>query len=127
VLSLTPVFVLSLLGVVPLCLTRRYGFRFLALATAGLTVVVFAFYLTRPIIDRNYGGMTCGPRWFFWLYPAWLIWMIPALERAGTRWWGVAIGLLLLIVSTASSLDAWENPWVQPWLYDWMSARGWNV
>ena len=127
VLSLTPVFLLSLLGILPLCVVRRYGFRFLGLATLALTVVVFAFYMTRETIDRNYGGMTSGLRWVFWLYPFWLIWMIPPLEWASRRLFLILLCILLLAISVASACNAIDNPWVHPWLYEWMAARGYEV
>ncbi len=126
-LSLTPIFLLSLLGVLPLCFVRRNGFRFLGLATLALTVVVFAFYMTREEMDRNYGGMTSGLRWVFWLYPLWLIWMIPTLEWASRRFVLMLMCLILLAISVASACYAIDNPWVHPWLYEWMAARGYEV
>ncbi len=127
VLSLTPIFLLSLLGVLPLCFQSRYGVKFLSLATLALTVVVFVFYLTRTELDRNYGGMTSGLRWMFWLYPFWLIWMIPALEVASRRrlFWFLAV--VLLAISVASAHYSTANPWVHPWLYEWMLANGYVV
>lgn len=127
VLSLSPVFLLSLLGILPLCFSSRYRIQFLSLATLALTVVVFAFYFFRDQPERSYGGMTSGLRWMFWLYPIWLVWMIPPLERA-SRYrllWLLAIGLLM--ISTASALYSMDNPWVHPWLYEWLQANGGGV
>ena len=47
--------------------------RTLALTTALITLIVLAFYLSRPIHDRNYGGGTCCLRWLVWLTPLWLL------------------------------------------------------
>jgi hypothetical protein len=126
VLSLTPIFLLSLLGIFPLCFNSRYGIKFLSLATLGLTVVVFAFYVMREH-ERNYGGMTSGLRWMFWLYPIWLIWMIPPLELASRRKILWLFAILLLAFSVASAQYSAANPWVHPWLYEWMLANGYVV
>ena len=45
----------------------------------ALTAVGLTFYLSRPMIDRNYGGVSCGFRWMFWLTPLWLLALVPAL------------------------------------------------
>jgi hypothetical protein len=127
VVSLTPVFVLSLLGIAPLCFGRRFGFRLIAFASLGVTLAVFYFYATRPEIDRNYGGMTSALRWVFWLYPFWLIWMVPALERAGRRAMGVLCCAVLLALSVASAGYVAGNPWVLPWLSECFSRWGFPV
>jgi hypothetical protein len=127
VLSLTPIFLLSLFGVLPLCLRNNIPVRLVAMAGLAITIVVFAFYVTRPAIDRNYGGMTSGLRWVFWLYPFWLMWMVPAVERAFRRKW-LSIGVcFLLLLSIASAQFSADNPWVHPWLYQWMVEFGLKV
>ncbi len=119
VLSLTPVFLFSLLGVVPLILTSRYRIRLIAFATLALTIIVFAFYVRQPVYDRNYGGMTSGLRWVFWLYPYWLVWMIPALDALFRSRIVRGLALLLLAASVVSASMAAANPWSHPWLYQW--------
>lgn len=121
VLSLSPVFLLSAIGVFQLCATKRYRVQFLSFASLALTIVVFAFYVTRPEMDRNYGGMTSGLRWVFWLYPIWFLWMIPALEFASRHRVFWFLSVLLLAVSVASAQYSAENPWVHPWLYQLLS------
>jgi hypothetical protein len=124
VLSLTPIFVLSVLGVIPICFNGRYRFRFIGLMTLALTVVVFAFYVRLDGADRNYGGMTSGLRWMFWLYPFWLVWMVPVLEWSSRRTILLLVCVLLLAASVASAAYSFENPWVHPWLYEVLKNRG---
>lgn len=126
-LSLTPIFLLSLFGVIPLCISKRRDAQWFALAGIAISIVVVAFYVRRSEIDRNYGGMTSGLRWVFWLYPFWLAWMTPVLETANRRrvvWW---LACLLLVLSVASAQYSADNPWVHPWLYEWMSLYGYEV
>jgi hypothetical protein len=135
--SLTPVFLLTVAGIVYL-LTRRgspptpgeeppgRGLRAPALLTLFAAVVVIGFYvLWLPDVNHNYGGWTCGPRWLIWLTPLFLVTMLPAADWLAGRRWGRALGLLLLGVSVLSaSYPAW-NPWTHPWIYNWMEGRGW--
>jgi hypothetical protein len=124
VLSLSPVFLLSLLGIPLLVVSQRYAIRLIAWGTLATTVVVFVFYVTRPAIDRNYGGMTSGLRWVFWLYPLWLMWMIPAVDFAVNRRLFRGIVLVLLAASVISAAMAADNPWTHPWLYQVLGSWG---
>ncbi len=118
--SLTPIWLLSIFGVLAMCVSPRYKLRLLALLIIAVSAVVVSFYVTRPIEDRNYGGWTCGPRWLFWLIPLWLTAMIPALDSISESRFMRAVALLLLGISIASAFYAWANPWVHPWLYQWL-------
>ncbi len=118
VFSLTPVWILSLIGIFPLCVSRRYGLRLIGLAILAISITVIAFYIMRPIEDRNYGGWCCGPRWLFWLAPLWLVSMIPVLDAISKSPIWRAIATLLLILSIGSAFYAWTNPWVHPWIYE---------
>jgi hypothetical protein len=124
ILSLTPVWLLSLFGIC--LLARRDRQPALALLVASLTVVVLVFYVfLRPVGDRNYGGMTSGLRWMYWFIPLWLLAMQPAVDTlAKHRIWR-AIATLLLLASTASASYSLMNPWVHPWLYEYLGALGW--
>ena len=62
VFSLTPVWFLSIFGMLTLCVSRRYRLRLLAMAIVAISIIVIAFYVTRPIEDRNYGGWCCGAK-----------------------------------------------------------------
>ena len=120
VFSLTPVWLLSAAGLV---LWLRRGDRFAQVAAAGIllmSIVCLAFYIGRPLADRNYGGMTSGFRWMFWFAPLWLWGMLPAVDGLSRRPLGRAAALVLLAFSAlAASYPTW-NPWIQPWLYSWM-------
>ena len=118
VFSLTPIWLLSMLGAVKLLRNSDRRLQLFGLMVLGLTVLVLAFYIMRPLGDRNYGGNTCGPRWMFWLIPMWLCTLFPALESVEDRPWGRRLALLLLLLSAVSvSFPTW-NPWVHPWLYE---------
>jgi hypothetical protein len=93
--------------------------------TLLISAVVIAFYLTRPQIDRNYGGTTCCLRWLVWLTPLWLITLLPAADKLGCCFWGRAIGIALLIVSVFSAAYPADNPWSHPWIFDYWTAMGW--
>lgn len=126
VFSLTPVWLLSMIGCV-FWLARKNEprLRFLASATLALTFLFFVFYLTRDEGDRNYGGMTCGLRWFFPLIPFWLPAMIPVLDMMEKKRVLRGIAMILLVWSIASACYALWNPWSHPWLYNALLYFGW--
>ncbi len=125
VLSLTPVWWLSLIGAAIWLVRGDWTRRWVALAVAALSIVCVAFYLSRDLIDRNYGGTTSGFRWLFWLAPLWLLVMVPAVDTASHRRWQRIVCLLLLGLSAMSvSYPTW-NPWTHPWLWDLSHWLGW--
>jgi hypothetical protein len=97
----------------------------LAAIVIGVTLVCLVFYLTRPLIDRNYGGVSCGFRWMFWFIPLWLICLVPAADWLLARRWGRVTAILLLAVSVFSATYATANPWSHPWLWQWGEFAGW--
>lgn len=121
--SLTPVYFLCFAGIFCSLFKRkerpvycRYAWMVL-----GLTLLFFVFYLTRDQGDRNYGGMTCGLRWFFPLIPLWIPFMLPVLDRmAGSRT-GRGLALILFFFSVMSVFYPVYNPWSHPWFYHLMS------
>ena len=118
IFSLTPVWLLSLWGTGIWLASKSAGRREIALLVACLTLVCLAFYLSRPLSMRNYGGVTSGFRWMFWFAPMWLLTLLPAVDRMARVRWARAIALLLLAVSVVSvSYPTW-NPWTHPWIYD---------
>jgi hypothetical protein len=119
VFLLTPLWLLAIPGSVMLVRNRGYRMFLPALGILGITVVVIAFYVLRPLEDRNYGGVCSTPRWLLWLSPLWLTAMIPLLDAMASRWWARALGLALLAASIASAFFPWTNPWVQPWTWQW--------
>ena len=118
IFSLTPVWMLSVLGLFLWCRHGDSRQRWLAIGIALLTVVCLVFYIAlRPQVDRNYGGFCCGLRWMFWFIPLWLTAMLPAADwfsRTRTR---QAVAATLLAISTFSASYPTWNPWTHPWLY----------
>jgi hypothetical protein len=127
IFSLTPVWALSVLGLGVSLLRGTAGQRQLAAGIALVSLVVLVFYIgLRPQNDRNYGGMTSGLRWAFWMAPLWLVAMIPAADRLARSRAAMAVGLALLAFSvTSASYPTW-NPWTQPWIYNWLVHNGWQ-
>jgi len=99
--------------------------RLLTAMIALVTLVLVAFYLTREGQMRNYGGMTSGLRWMFWLAPAWLLLALPALDRMQRNPWLRGLALLLLAASALSVAYPTWNPWSHPWLMNWFIHMGW--
>ena len=119
VFSLTPIWFLSIFGLVALCESKQYRLRLVGYAILAVSVVVIAFYvLVRPTHDLNYGGVSCAPRWLFWLAPMWFLAMIPALDAISESRTLRGIALILLLISIGSAVYGWANPWVNPWPYE---------
>jgi hypothetical protein len=126
IFSLTPIWLLAAAGVWLLWRRDEPELRGLAVLIALLTVVVFAFYVVqRPLEDRNYGGVSSGLRWMFWLIPLWLLALIPAADSMSAPRWKRGVALALLAVSVFSAHYASLNPWSQPWLFDYWTYLGW--
>jgi hypothetical protein len=134
--SLTPIWLLSIAGcwmsISPLASGRRQppgSVAFMqivvAAATVLITLVVLTFYLTRPQIDRNYGGGTCCLRWLIWLTPLWLLTLLPSADWLSQTKIGRSLAIALLIVSVFSAFYAINNPWSHPWIFDYWTAMGW--
>jgi hypothetical protein len=122
IFSLTPIWLLSIVGLGMLCASPNRGWREWGLAIAAVSIVCIAFYIKRPLDDRNYGGMTAGFRWAFWMAPLWLVAMQPAADWASRRRWSQILAAALLGLSVLSvSYPTW-NPWTQPWLWDALEA-----
>jgi hypothetical protein len=127
IFSLTPVWLLSVAGaLIWLCRKDDRRLQLLAAMIVVLSVVCVAFYLTRPQVDCNYGGMTCGLRWMFWFAPLWLLLMLPATDALSTRRWTRALALALLIVSVLSVAYPTWTPWSDPWIDNYLRHAGWG-
>jgi hypothetical protein len=127
IFSLTPVWALSVIGLGIWLLRGTSGERQLAAGIAIVSLVVLAFYIgLRPQSDRNYGGMTSGLRWAFWMAPLWLAAVIPAADRLTRSRAAMAVGLTLLAFSVMSASYPTWNPWTQPWIYNWLVHHGWQ-
>ena len=125
IFSLTPLWLLVLPGIVWLLRSRQPGSAPLACMVIVLSVLCVSFYVGRPVIDRNYGGVSCGLRWAFWLIPLWLLCLIPTAERWLQTASGRAAALALLMLSTFSAAYASANPWSHPWLFQLGTYAGW--
>ncbi len=120
VFLLTPIWLLSLAGLPGLLKSERYRLFLPGLGIVVISAAVGAFYVLRPIEDRNYGGLCCTPRWLLWLAPLWLVTMIPWLDSIRDRWPYRLAALALLAASIASAFYASANPWVHPWVWQWL-------
>jgi hypothetical protein len=124
IFSLTPLWLLAPVG---LSIWAFSGSREQKLSAAGIllvSVVCVAFFLLRPLQDRNYGGMTSGFRWVFWLAPLWLVAILPAADWLAKRRPSRGVGLVLLALSALSASYPTWNPWTQPWLTNlWVYLR----
>ena len=124
VFSLTPVWLLSVIGM-GLLLTRPGQAREFALITLVISAACLVFYIgMRPQIDRNYGGMTSGFRWLFWLAPMWTALQPAAIEWLKQNKFTMACCLLLLAFSALSASYPTWNPWTHPWIYVWLEHLG---
>lgn len=125
VISLTPIWLLSLVGIGLWLARGPRSLQAFALMVLTLTLVCVAFYIMRPEKDRNYGGVSCGFRWLFWFTPLWLICMLPATDAiAKHRGWRFA-ALVMLAVSIFSATYASMNPWSHPWIFDYWTHLEW--
>jgi hypothetical protein len=125
IFSLTPAWLLVFPGLAALFAAGRAGRTGtgeLGRAIALVSLVVIAFYLAQPQVNRNYGGMTSGFRWAFWLTPLWVVAAVPAADRLGRSAVGRAVALVLLGLSVVSAAYPTWNPWTMPWIQQWLTA-----
>lgn len=124
IFSLTPLFLLALVGWLMSGSLANTALRTMIRTGALMSAIVIAFYMTR-FDNYNYGGVSCALRWALWLIPFWLLAIVPvvdvAVRTAPMRW-------LQFALLGASMVSAWlpiENPWQQPWLFRRMEAWKW--
>ena len=124
--SLTPIWLLVPIGLRSRWREPQGRYRFLlAVAVVIVSTVCIVFYVSRPEIDRNYGGVSTSFRWMLWLTPLWIWSMIPVISRMMMRDWGRLLVLALFAASVFSASTALENPWQHPWIYRYLSFLGW--
>ena len=124
ILSLSPIFLFALAAWIVPRVSRGWTLRPILWASAAITLIVLAFYLTRTQ-NYNYGGNTSGLRWTFWLIPLWLVSMIPVLDAIAKSASGRWIALAFLALSTFSAWYPIENPWQHPWLFQVLDRWRW--
>jgi hypothetical protein len=118
IFSLSPIFLLTLAGWI-VGWRKAPELRLVGWMGLILTLWVLGFYLGRTE-NYNYGGITSGLRWAFWLIPLWLISLVPALDKWGDRCWFRVVCVVLLAVSVFSATVPRNNPWQHPWLMNLM-------
>ncbi len=125
IFSLTPAWLLILPGLILLARRPGPGWQMLTMVIAVVSLTVIVFYLTRHPLDRNYGGMTSGFRWVFWLTPLWAAAITPAADSCSTSRRGGILLLAVLGLSAISVAAPTWNPWTMPWLQRWLVHCGW--
>jgi len=115
IFTLTPIFVLSAVGLWGLMRdskTPHKPFQWLAACLTGLLVVLYM------IRTNNYGGVCNGLRWVFWLTPLWLLAGAMGVRYYARMAWARRAAVPFLAVSAFSALYALCNPWTRSWLED---------
>ncbi|QDV69803.1 hypothetical protein Poly24_35200 [Rosistilla carotiformis] len=125
IFSLTPIWVLSIIGCGMWVRSGSVCYRNMSLAIGLATLVCFAFYIARPLIDRNYGGVSCAFRWMLWFIPLWIWLLLPAADWIAKHPLGRGLGYVLLAVGLFSVVCSLENPWQHPWIYRYWDNLGW--
>jgi hypothetical protein len=131
IFSLTPIWLLSFGGMLALIggakFAGRFSMRWLGMLGLAVSIVVIGFYLWRPAMERNYGGMCCTVRWLLWFSPIWLATMLPVVDWLGASRLGKVFCLGLMFYSALSALYHAANPWTLPWLYDLWQWMKWPM
>jgi hypothetical protein len=125
IFSLTPIWLLMPLGLVIGVQRGSWEHRGLWAAIVVASVVCSLFYLARPEIDRNYGGVSVCFRWLLWFAPLWLLAMAPMLQKLAGSAVCRATVYGLLSLSVFSMATALSSPWQSPWLYRFWLFLGW--
>lgn len=123
--SLTPIWLLIPLGLVRRITSGPRDRRYLAAAILVASVVCFSFYVARPEIDRNYGGVSICFRWMLWFSPLWIYAIVTELDRFADSWGGRLFVIALLALSVFSVATSLDTPWQSPWLYRFASFLHW--
>ncbi len=124
IFSLTPFWLCSVLGAGLWLADSSRERKLLAGSIVMVTLVCVTFYIFRPLEDRNYGGVSCGFRWVFWLIPAWLLLAIPGAEKLSKSTFGRTLLVILIGVSIFFAWYNYANPWSQSWVYQQVVPRG---
>ena len=125
IFSLTPIFLLVPIGLIRLFRFGPDDSKRFALVVLVASIVCMAFYVMRPLIDRNYGGVSACFRWLLWFAPLWLVMVSVTLDHWSHHRWGRRLAVVLLALSVASMSTALSAPWQSPWLYRYWDFLGW--
>ncbi|MCO8124438.1 hypothetical protein NHH03_22050 [Stieleria sp. TO1_6] len=125
IFSLTALWLLVPFGLVGGIRSGAPQHRLLLASIALATVVCGVFYLLRPEIDRNYGGVSVCFRWMLWFAPLWLFACCGPVEWLSRLRWGRWLAIALLAASVFSMSASLDGPWQSPWLYRFWQFLGW--
>lgn len=118
-LSLTPVWLFAFVAMVRHCWHGDSFWRPLARITLLLTFVLLAFYVMRPLQDRNYGGVAIGFRWMFWLIPLYSLFLAQAVRNLKGSFLSITIFLVATVISIYSVHYGFLTPWQNPWPFSY--------
>ena len=125
IFSITPIWILVPFGIY---IGFSYGpreYTRLVIAIAIASIVCIAFYLMRPQIDRNYGGVSSCFRWVLWFAPLWLLVIAPAIQVCGDNIARRIAVIAFMCASIFSAAISLSSPWQSPWIYRFWSFLGW--
>ncbi len=125
IFSLTPLWLLVPFGIAG---GLRYGpadHRRLHWAVLLASVACISFYVARPLIDRNYGGVSICFRWLLWFAPLWIVMATPVIEKFSDTKLRRSLIYALLALSVFSASVSLETPWEHPWIYRFWEFLGW--
>jgi hypothetical protein len=128
IFSLTPFWLIASLGVVAIWRGRESMNFFqdhlllVMLAIVATSAVSIIFYLARPLEDCNYGGVSSGFRWAFWLAPLWIWLAMHAMKKMNSTL--LMLSVCFIVLSVFSATFPWANPWVSPWPMQFMTWLG---
>lgn len=124
ILSLSPIFLLTVFSWCRRRLWRGTGLELVNWASFAVTVIVLGFYFSRTS-NYNYGGNTFGLRWIIWLSPLWILSAVPVLNVLAKSRWGLGFVLFAWAISAFSAQLAAGNPWGESWLFRDLRLAGW--
>lgn len=125
IFSLTPLWLLLPIGLLSGLTHGPKDFRRLTRAVLLASAVCFLFYLVRPEIDRNYGGVSIGFRWLIWFAPLWIVMIVPVTDELSESKRGMAAYYVMLALSIFTVAVSWDSPWQHPWIYRFWYILGW--
>lgn len=115
--SLTPIFAFALTAIISQLFSDDKFWKPLARITIALTLILLAFYVLRPLQDRNYGGVASGFRWMFWVIPLYCLFLAQGIQNSKRSFFLIVLLLVALAISVYSSHYGFLNPWQNPWPY----------
>jgi hypothetical protein len=125
VFSLTPLWLLVPVGIIGGLGYGPADYRRLNWAALLATVACILFYVARPLIDRNYGGVSICFRWLLWFAPLWIVMAVPVIEGFSNTMLRRSFIYTLLALSVFSVGVSLDTPWEHPWIYRFWQFLGW--